>query len=72
MMKSLKKKFHIFRSFCLGDIFQSILDKFMNMVDFDIFGIYLCIWSLLNNLRSIVNNYIYTDCRLWYIFNNLW
>ena len=71
-MISLKQKFHIFKTFYVGDILKSILSKFMNMLDFDIFDIYLCIWSLLNNLRSIVNNYIYTDCRLWYIFNNLW
>ena len=57
MMTSLKQKFHTFKMFCVGDIFKSIFDKFMNMVAFDIFGIYLCIWSLLNNLGYIVNNF---------------
>ena len=35
-MTSLKQKFHIFKTFCVRDIFKSILGKFMNMVDIDI------------------------------------
>ena len=50
------KKNHIFKTFCVGDIFKSILGKFINMVD--IFGVYLCTWLLLNTSGYIVNNFI--------------
>ena len=41
MITSLKQTFHIFKTFYVRDIFKSILGKFMNIVDFDIFGVYL-------------------------------
>ena len=41
MMASIEQKFHIFNTFYAGNIFKSILGKFMNIVDFDIFGVYL-------------------------------
>ena len=56
--KGDEQKFHIFKTLCVGDIFKSILSKLIiNIVGFDIFGIYLCIWSLLNNSGYIVNNF---------------
>ena len=41
----------------------------MNMVDFDIFGVYLCVWSLLNNSGYIVNNlYTYKYLLLFMVY----
>ena len=45
MMTSTKQKFDIFKTFCVGDIFKKILDKFMNMVDFDIY-VYIYIFGV--------------------------
>ena len=43
-MTLLKQKLHIIKTVCVGAVFKNVLGVFTVMIDFDIFGLYLCIW----------------------------
>ena len=44
MMTLIKQNFHIFKIFCVGALLKkNYYGVFMDMVNFNMFGVYLCI-----------------------------